>query len=167
MHKYVVDLIKASGDTLQLTVIAVNDAGGSSDGLDGSGGVEAEQQAAARCVYDYSEKRILPISIPDYFDMNRDGQRFVVYNVYMAGRHLCSRRYNEFYELHERLKVDFADFGFPPFPGKSLFALNEKQLDKRRRELEQYLEKVCAVRPLAESDLMQHFLTSADDSVSP
>lgn len=37
--------------------------------------------------------------------------------------------------------------------------LSEQQLDARRRGLEQYLEKVCAVRVIAESDAMQEFLT--------
>ena len=64
-----------------------------------------------------------------------------VYNIYMAGRHLCSRRYSEFDTLHTRLKREFPDFGFPKMPGKKLFALTEPQLDTRRRGLEQYLEK--------------------------
>ena len=45
---------------------------------------------------------------------------------------------------------------------RALFAfvrrLSELQLDARRRGLEQYLEKVCAVRVIAESDIMQEFL---------
>jgi hypothetical protein len=41
--------------------------------------------------------------------------------------------------------------------------LSEQQLDARRRGLEQYLEKVCAVRVIAESDIMQEFLTDPDD----
>ena len=43
------------------------------------------------------------------------------------------------------------------------FSLSEQQLDSRRRGLEQYLEKVCAVRVIAESDVMQEFLTDSDD----
>jgi len=39
------------------------------------------------------------------------------------------------------------------------YRLSEQQLDARRRGLEQYLEKVCAVRVIAESDAMQEFLT--------
>jgi len=39
------------------------------------------------------------------------------------------------------------------------YRLSEQQLDARRRGLEQYLEKVCAVRVIAESDSMQEFLT--------
>lgn len=44
-----------------------------------------------------------------------------------------------------------------------LFRLSEQQLDARRRGLEQYLEKVCAIRVIAESDIVQEFLTDCDD----
>lgn len=54
-------------------------------------------------------------------------------------------------------------FTFPKLPGKWPFTLSEQQLDSRRRGLEQYLEKVCAVRVIAESDAMQEFLTDQDD----
>lgn len=81
----------------------------------------------------------------------------------MAGRHLCSRRYKEFSNLHNNLKKEFGDFQFPKLPGKWPFALSEQQLDTRRRGLEQYIEKVCAVRVIAECDIMQEFLTDYDD----
>lgn len=81
----------------------------------------------------------------------------------MAGRHLCSRRYREFSNLHNSLRKEFQDFQFPKLPGKWPFGLSDQQLDARRRGLEQYLEKVCAVRVIAESDLMQEFLTDFDD----
>ena len=45
----------------------------------------------------------------------------------------------------------------------SFLRLSEQQLDARRRGLEQYLEKVCAVRVIAESDMVQEFLTDCDD----
>lgn len=54
-------------------------------------------------------------------------------------------------------------FTFPKLPGKWPFTLSEQQLDARRRGLEQYLERVCAVRIIAESDIMQEFLTDQDD----
>lgn len=54
-------------------------------------------------------------------------------------------------------------FNFPKLPGKWPFALSEQQLDARRRGLEQYLERVCAVRVIAESDAMQDFLTDHDE----
>jgi sorting nexin-27 len=56
-----------------------------------------------------------------------------------------------------------AGFTFPKLPGKWPFNLSEQQLDARRRGLEQYLERVCAVRVIAESDIMQEFLTDQDD----
>lgn len=47
--------------------------------------------------------------------------------------------------------------------GVSFYSLSEQQLDARRRGLEQYLEKVCTVRVIAESDIIQEFLTDCDD----
>lgn len=57
----------------------------------------------------------------------------------------------------------FKGYNFPKLPGKWPFTLSEQQLDTRRRGLEQYLERVCAVRVIAESDIMQEFLTDPDD----
>lgn len=115
-------------------------------------------------VYDYSDKRSLPITIPDYnwIDKN-NGERYCVYNIYMAGRHLCSRRYREFLNLHNNLKREFSDFIFPKFPGKWPFSLSYQQLDSRRRCLESYIERVCAVRVIGESDIIQEFLTDYED----
>ncbi|CAL7939239.1 unnamed protein product [Xylocopa violacea] len=148
-HKQVVDLIKSGGDVLTLTVISVTPQ-------------EAEKlepfEDLSYASVDYSEKRSLPISVPDYHIRERKHERYVVFNVHMAGRHLCSRRYREFAALHMALKKEFIGFNFPKLPGKWPFQLNELQLDARRRGLEQYLEKVCAVRVIAESDIMQEFL---------
>lgn len=73
----------------------------------------------------------------------------------MAGRHLGSRRYSEFAHLHSLLKREFADFDLPKLPRKWPFSLSEQQLDSRRRGLEMYLEKVCAVRVIADSGIIQ------------
>ena len=129
--------------------------------------------------YDYSEKRSLPITIPDYAYKERSGERFVVFDICMAGRsvlsprdpsshppsdrHLCCRRYREFVNLHHNLKKEFPDFQFPKMPGKWPFTLSDQQLDSRRRGLEQYLEKVCAICVIAESDVMQEFLTDYEE----
>lgn len=40
-------------------------------------------------------------------------------------------------------------------------SLSEQQLDSRRRGLELYLEKVCAVRVIAECEIMQDFLADS------
>ena len=115
---------------------------------------------------DYSEKRSLPITIPDYKHLEDLGEKFVVYNIYIAGRHLCSRRYREFVDLHNGLKNEFIGFNFPRLPGKWPFSLSEQQLDSRRRGLEIYLERVCAVRVIAESETLQDFLTEHEDEIS-
>ncbi|XP_066273941.1 sorting nexin-27-like isoform X1 [Branchiostoma lanceolatum] len=151
-HKRVVDLIKSGGDALTLKVVSVSRKEAAR--LDAQGD---DNSASYACV-DYSEKRALPISIPDYRMVENSAEKFVVYNIYMAGRQLCARRYREFSNLHQTLKREFPEFPFPKMPGKWPFTLSEQQLDARRRGLEQYLEKVCSIRAIAESDVMQEFL---------
>lgn len=203
-HKAVVDLIKSGNDELTLTVISVSP-------HEAAKLEPSEESTYYNAYYDYSEKRSLPISIPEYtwVEVNPNGsiesdgsrttahpintqvknnnnnshnnhhynnqyinqhthdlssgKRYVVFHIYMAGRHLCSRRYREFTQLHNNLKREFPDFNFPKLPGKWPLKLSDQQLDTRRRGLEQYLEKVCAVRVIAESDIMQDFLTDLDD----
>lgn len=154
-HKQVVDLIKSGGDKLTLTVISVTPREAEK--------LEPGDETSTYSYFDYSEKRSLPISIPDYNYIEKNGDKYVVFNIYMAGRHLCSRRYREYSNLNNNLKKEFPDFQFPRLPGKWPFSLSDQQLDTRRRGLEQYLEKVCAVRVIAESDVMQEFLTDFDD----
>ncbi|CAG9790734.1 unnamed protein product [Diatraea saccharalis] len=175
-HRQVVDLIKSGGDCLTLTVISVTpreaerlepcDDGSAPVGVIGGA---ANSRATVYQRYDYTDKRSLPVSIPDYrVVMERaTGRSYVAFNVHMAGRHLCSRRYREFAALHQQLRKEFLGFNFPKLPGKWPFTLSEQQLDGRRRGLEQYLEKVCAVRVIAESDAVQEFLTDSDDSSNP
>jgi sorting nexin-27 len=205
-HKTVVDLIKSGSDELTLTVISVSP-------HEAAKLEPSEEATYYNAYYDYSEKRSLPISIPEYtwvephtnnngisspnktannsvyptvngqatknsqyhnnhhhhnyqYDQcnnHSPGEKFVVFHIYMAGRHLCSRRYREFSLLHSNLKREFPDFNFPKLPGKWPLKLSDQQLDTRRRGLEQYLEKICAVRVIAESDIMQDFLTDLDD----
>jgi sorting nexin-27 len=156
-HKQVVDLIKSGGDCLTLTVISVTPQ--EADRLEPS-------DDSGYSYIDYSEKRSLPISIPDYSIVTRNGEKYVVFSIHMAGRQLCSRRYREFSNLHAILKKEFVGFNFPKLPGKWPFQLSEQQLDARRRGLEQYLEKVCAVRVIAESEAVQEFLTDSEDDLS-
>merc|ERR1719167_1738630 len=156
-HKQVVDLIKSGGDSLTLTVIS----------LPASEVDRLEPPETGPVQYvDYSEKRSLPITVPDYRHVQEAGEKFVVFNVFMAGRHLCSRRYREFVDLHNCLKREFVGFNFPRLPGKWPFALSEQQLDSRRRGLEIYLERVCAVRVIAESEIIQDFLTESEEDIS-
>ncbi|XP_022095946.1 sorting nexin-27-like isoform X2 [Acanthaster planci] len=153
-HKFVVDLIKQGGSELTLTVISVpnfkEDQGEPSD--DSSG----------YSYYDFSDRKPIPITVPDYRHVNTAGNKHVVYNIYIAGKLKASHRYSRFADLHNRLKREFPDFQFPKFPSKWPFSLSEQQLEQRRRVLEQYLEKVTCVRVIGECDLMRDFLNLQD-----
>uniref|UniRef100_A0A3P9MB93 Sorting nexin 27a n=1 Tax=Oryzias latipes TaxID=8090 RepID=A0A3P9MB93_ORYLA len=153
-HKQVVDLIRAGEKELVLAVLSVPPQ--EADGLEGGEDIQPN--------YDYSDKQAVPISIPTYKHVEQHSERFVVYNVYMSGRQLCSKRYREFAILHQNLKREFSNFNFPKFPGKWPFTLSEQQLDARRRGLEEYLERVCSVRVIGESDVMQEFLSESDEN---
>ncbi|XP_061414657.1 sorting nexin-27-like isoform X2 [Lethenteron reissneri] len=157
-HKQVVDLIRAAERELVLSVLSVPPQ--EAERLDPS------DESSGHSGYDYGEKRAVPISVPSYKHVERHGERFVAFNIYMAGRQLCSRRFREFVILHQNLKREFSDFGFPKLPGKWPFSLSEQQLDARRRGLEEYLERVCAVRVIGESDIMQEFLSESADGGS-
>ncbi|KTG39317.1 hypothetical protein cypCar_00018002 [Cyprinus carpio] len=132
-HKQVVDLIRAGERELVLTVLSVP--AQEADGLDGG------EESAVQPNYDYSDKQAVPISVPTYKHVEQHSEKFVVYNVYMSGRQLCSKRYREFAILHQNLKREFSNYNFPKLPGKWPFSLSEPQLDARRRGLEEYLER--------------------------
>ncbi|WKX92236.1 hypothetical protein Q1695_010345 [Nippostrongylus brasiliensis] len=155
-HRHVVDLIKHGGDRLTMIVISVEDS--EVDRF------ECGEESVISYRHDYSESRSLPVTIPSYHTVNDGVEKFVVFNLYMAGRHLGSRRYSEFVELHQLLRREFVDFSFPKLPGKWPFSLSEQQLDARRRGLEYYLERVCSVKVIADSDIMQDFLMECDPS---
>uniref|UniRef100_A0A671LRC2 Sorting nexin-27-like n=1 Tax=Sinocyclocheilus anshuiensis TaxID=1608454 RepID=A0A671LRC2_9TELE len=155
-HKQVVDLIRAGEKELVLAILSVPQP--ETDSLDPG------DDGSSQSCYDYSDKQAVPISVPTYKHVEQNGEKFVVYNVYMAGRQLCSKRYREFAILHQNLKREFANFAFPKLPGKWPFSLSEQQLDARRRGLEEYLEKVCSVRVIGESDIMQEFLSESDEN---
>ncbi|KAG0715134.1 Sorting nexin-27 [Chionoecetes opilio] len=114
-HRYVVELIKQGGDVLKLTVISVS--------RKEAERLEPSEETSGFSYIDYSEKRSLPISIPDYSYIEAGGDKYVVFNIYMAGRHLCARRYREFSNLHNNLKREFMDFNFPKLPGKWPFSI--------------------------------------------
>ncbi|XP_033125208.1 sorting nexin-27-like [Anneissia japonica] len=156
-HKHVVDLIKQGGSSLTLTIISVpnlrEDRGEPSDDSSGYSN------------YDYSEKRQVSVTIPDYRQDIKNGDKFVVYDIYNAGILVGSHRFSEFAALHANLKREFVDYQFPKFPSKWPFSLSEKQLDTRRRELQQYLEKVCSIRIISESEYIQDFLKSSEKKI--
>ncbi|CAJ0574357.1 unnamed protein product, partial [Mesorhabditis spiculigera] len=153
-HKQVVELIKHGGDQLKMVVMSVPDSEANR--------YENGEESSINFRHDYSDSRSLPVSIPTYHAISAKEAKFIVFDIHMAGRHLGSRRYSEFVELHNLLKREFCDFSFPKLPGKWPFGMNDQQLDTRRRGLELYLEKICSVRVIADSEIMQDFLMDCD-----
>ena len=55
---------------------------------------------------DYYERRSVPVSVPDTKKLVDDaGKEYVVYNIYMAGKTVVSRRYREFDALHNNVSL--------------------------------------------------------------
>ncbi|CAF2055378.1 unnamed protein product [Rotaria magnacalcarata] len=160
-HKQVVDLIKNCNGDLHLLVIA-------SAGDEKSNDTYSTEESSENS-NDYTDRRSLAITIPDYTLVEAKEGKYHVFNIHIAGRHLNSRRYREFSSLHQQLKQEFPDFPFSSLPKKWPFKLSDQQLDTRRRGLEQYLDKICSVRVISDCDLVQEFLSAdvyQDDSVS-
>jgi sorting nexin-27 len=84
----------------------------------------------------------LPVTVPDYTELrNSEGDKYIIFNVHMAGRHVCSRRYREFDLFSGLLRREFPDYVFPGLPSKWPFKLSYQQLEARRKGLESFLEK--------------------------
>ena len=152
-HRQVVELIKSSDQVLKLLVISI--APDVAEKLE-----QIPDTANGQPIgIDYSDKRSLPLTVPEYKYVEKYGDKYVVFCIHMAGRYLCSRRYSDFTKLEEKLKREFLGFSFPRLPGKWPFALTDHQLDSRRRGLESFLERTCSVRAIVDHALMRDFLT--------
>ena len=91
-HQNVVQLIRQSVDAVNLVVISVSEEEARRLEPEGGGGMSA---------MDYYERRSVPVSVPDTNKQKDDaGKEYVVYNIYLASRHVSSRRYREFDALH-------------------------------------------------------------------
>ncbi|GMT00189.1 hypothetical protein PENTCL1PPCAC_22363, partial [Pristionchus entomophagus] len=176
-HKQVVQQIKNGGDRLQMVVISVED-----PDMDSALRYECGDEIGGYPVsnspyrHDYSECRSLPITIPSHKTViDSDGQKYTVFNIHMAGRHLGSRRYSDFVALNSMLRSEFIDFSFPKLPGKVSdsigsyfrwpFSLSDQQMDSRRRGLELYLERICSIVVIADSEMVQEFLMESEPAV--
>ena len=96
-HKQVVDLIRSAGDQLTLVLISVKKQEAQM--------LEKEVEKQHNASKDVFEKRPLPITIPDTRVVEQQGEKYTVFNIYLSGRYLASRRYSEFVALD--LKVGY------------------------------------------------------------
>lgn len=93
-------MIRNAGDQLKLVLISVR--------RQDAQMLEKEVERQHSAGRDFFERRSLPVTIPDTRQVEKLGERYTVFNIYMAGRHLTSRRYSEFVALHQKVMGDNA-----------------------------------------------------------
>jgi len=76
-----------------------------------------------------------------------------------------SRRYKHFDWLHERLSGKFgAVIAIPPLPEKQVTGRFEEELiEKRKIELQSFVDRICRHPVLANSEVWKHFIKETDD----
>ena len=147
-HSRVIELIKQNPEKLRMVLMSVPRK--ENERLDG--------EAVSYCSEDDFDIRKIDITIPSISHKEEGASKYVVYNVYVNGNFQCSHRYNAFYNLQTDLRNKFYQFEFPKFPGKWPFQLSNAQLEKRHKELEQWLMQVCSVTQIFDHFYMQDFL---------
>ncbi|XP_073923046.1 sorting nexin-31 isoform X1 [Castor canadensis] len=85
------------------------------------------------------------------------GGRYVLYSVYLDGFLFCRVRYSQLHHWNEQLRRVFGNC-LPPFPPKYYLAMTTSMADKRRDQLEQYLQNVTADPHVLRSDVFTEFL---------
>lgn len=159
-HKQVVDLIKSGGDFLTLIVLAMP-----SDEINRAVCDNNSDDSSSNS-NDYSERQPVPIKIHNFTEIKTAQQeKFIVFNISLGNKFLCSKRYKELDAFHSILKREFNDFSFPSFPGKWPFKMSDQQLETRRNSLDNYLLKVCSVKTIYESEIVRNFLCIPDSII--
>uniref|UniRef100_F6SSU9 PDZ domain-containing protein n=3 Tax=Ciona intestinalis TaxID=7719 RepID=F6SSU9_CIOIN len=103
-HRQVVELIKAGGNELRMTVISVP-------------AKDAQRlDPDDDFFYDYDDIRRIEIDIPEYEHVEEEGSKFVVYCIHLKGKLVMKRRYSEFLLMYEELMKIFVEFDYPKFP---------------------------------------------------
>ncbi|KAI9599213.1 hypothetical protein BDF19DRAFT_430456 [Syncephalis fuscata] len=75
------------------------------------------------------------------------------------------RRFSQFQWLHRRLEIKFSALILPPLPEKQFSGrFNEEFIERRRRALERFMNRLARHPVVRYSDLLTHFLNCTDDS---
>lgn len=75
-----------------------------------------------------------------------------------------SRRYKHFDWLHERLQEKFTLIPIPPLPDKQISGRYDEQLIERRRvQLQEFVDWMCKHPVLSKCEVWEHFLTCTDE----
>ncbi|XP_039257055.2 sorting nexin-27-like [Styela clava] len=145
-HRQVVDLIKAGGDELKLTVISVP--------AKDAHRLDPEDEF----FYDYTDVITIRLDLPSFEHVEENGMKYVIYVITLSEKVVARRRYSEFLSLYTELEKIFTDFQFPKFPGKWPFQMSDQQLEKRRISLQNFIKNTFNIRVIMECDLVQDFL---------
>lgn len=88
-HQSVVQLIRQSGNEVRMVVVSVTE--------EEARRLEPDNSTSNNSM-DYYERRSVPVTIPSTQKKvdEATGKEYVVYNIYMAGRQVTTRRYREF-----------------------------------------------------------------------
>ena len=147
-HVKVVQMIQENADCVSMVLISVSK--------------EEANKLDAEFIHpptqDLSERKQVHITIPEWRKIYSDGDNYMVYNIYLSGRFLISKRYSEFVTLNSLLKSAFVHFKLPKLPKKWPLSLNESQLEERRGGLEHYLSCICAAPSIFQSREIKSFL---------
>ena len=152
-HSKVIELIKSNPNKLRMVLMSVPPK--ENERLDG--------ESVSYCSEDEFDLHKVDVTIPSMSQKEENGKIVVYYNVYIDGKFLCSHRYKAFHDLQVDLRNKFYQFEFPKFPGKWPFQLSQSQLEKRHKELEQWVIQVCSVSQLFNHFYLQDFLGLVND----
>ncbi|XP_065568039.1 sorting nexin-17-like isoform X2 [Artemia franciscana] len=101
-------------------------------------------------------------SIPDTEVLqDSSGTSFVGFHIHVNGVHHCTLRYKQIRHLHSLLKQEFGSAALCPFPPRQLLKLSVKQIEERRIQLENYLQKITRNPVIVSSTTFCTFLVSA------
>ncbi|CAB4416731.1 unnamed protein product [Rhizophagus irregularis] len=91
---------------------------------------------------------------------------FYVTSLFPNGvRVTVERRFSQFEWLYNRLSAKFGAFVLPPLPEKQYSGrFNEEFIEKRRRALERFINRLARHPVIRYSDLLTHFLSCEDES---
>ncbi|XP_033100684.1 sorting nexin-17-like [Anneissia japonica] len=103
-------------------------------------------------------------SIPDTEEFtSENGSTYTGYHLHVNGVEHSTLRYSQLHDFNEKLKKEFGSevinhFKFPP---KKLLGLNPAQKEERREKLEHYIQLLSQDARVANSDVFNGFLISA------
>ncbi|XP_050528559.1 sorting nexin-9 isoform X3 [Daktulosphaira vitifoliae] len=90
---------------------------------------------------------------------------FIAYQITPTFNNIqVSRRYKHFDWLHERLEEKFSLIPIPPLPDKQISGRYEENfIERRKNQLQAFVDAVCRHPVLSQCSVWQHFITCTDE----